>query len=378
MIQIHHQHDCCGCQACVQICPKQCISTNTDAEGFWYPTVQEGLCIKCGLCEKVCPMIHHSVQSVKTPTAYAAWNLDASTRKNSSSGGIFTLLSEQILSKGGVIYGVAMIGSSVRHIRVDRQDQLPLLQGSKYVQSDVSGTYSQAKKDLLMERPVLYSGTPCQIEGLLNYLGRPYENLFCVDMICHGVPSPLVWDKYVSFREKAAASTVDSISFRDKASGWSNYGVRFSFHNGSEYRVNHGSDPYIRAFLRNLTLRPSCYQCKFRKLNRRSDITLADFWGVDQICPEMNDNSGTSLVIVHSEKGRQIIAEAESAMKYLSVDVQSAIQYNPSMIKSLPVPKKRHSFMSDIMNAPFDAVVSRYARKNRFNIKRILKKVFRL
>ena len=373
MISVEQKHLCCGCQACAQSCPKSCIVMPPDEEGFLYPVVDAATCVNCGLCERVCPVLNSTEQIKDTvPVAYAAYNLDEKVRLESSSGGIFTLLAEDVLEKNGVVYGAAMVGSVVKHIRVDNCEALYALRGSKYVQSDIGQTYLQAKKDLEEDRTVLYTGTPCQIEGLKAFLQKEYDNLICMDMICHGVPSPMIWSKYVAFREKKAESPMLRMSFRHKHYGWKTYAVAFEFSNATAYVCKHRYDPFMRAFLNDMCLRPSCYHCAFKKVNRVSDITVADFWGIAGLCEDMDDDKGTSLVLVHSDKGEEIFSKINQQLQCRAVEFEKAIKGNPAMIHSAKQPENRELFMRESQSASFSAVVKKYT-KNPFNIKAWLK-----
>ena len=374
MIQIKEKYNCCGCQACAQACPKGCIAMKTDKEGFLYPVVDETACVRCGLCEKVCPILQNGGEKQGIPKAYAAYNRDEEVRLVSSSGGIFTLLAEHILDRNGTLYGAVMEGIHVKHIRVSDSEGLVLLRGSKYVQSDIGRTYIQAKTDLDTGRDVLFTGTPCQIEGLKSYLRKDYENLITMDIICHGVPSPMVWEKYVALREKAAGAPAARMFFRHKKYGWKTYAVLFEFSNKTAYDRHHRDDPFMRAFLHNLCLRPSCYHCGFKKVNRVSDITVADFWGIQNVCPDMDDDKGTSLVIVHSEKGEVILKALSEKMNCREVDFKKATQSNSAMICSAAVPKHRTKFMEQVHHEDFEVLVHRYAQ-NRCMVKRIARKV---
>lgn len=375
MIKIETKHHCCGCQACVQVCPKSCLEMQQDEEGFLYPVLSAAdACIQCGLCERVCPILHTPETEKKIPTAYAANNLNTSVRLESSSGGIFTLLAEQILSQGGIVYGAALDGGYVWHIRVEKAENLALLRGSKYVQSDIGKTYLQVKQDLEQKRKVLFTGTPCQIAGLKSFLRKDDDNLVCMDLICHGVPSPMVWKKYISFREKNAGASVVGMSFRDKQYGWKEFAMRVVFSDDAVYLRKTAEDVYMKAFLNDLCLRPSCYHCKFKKINRVSDITVADFWGIEDMCPDLDDDKGTSLVIVNSEKGRKIWEEIRSRTANLEVNFMQAIESNPAMVQSAKEPKDRSAFMREISESEFETVVLKYAKQS-FSMKAFLKRM---
>ena len=280
MIIIDDKTKCSGCHACANACPKNCISMVSDEEGFWYPQVNKEKCIDCGLCEKVCPIIHkwQSDDSLTT-TAMAAINLNEEIRLKSSSGGIFTLIAEKIIDQGGVVFGAAFSDDfkSVQHICVDNIADLDKLRGSKYVQSKIGDTYKQAKEYLDSGRKVLFSGTPCQIGGLYSYLRKPYENLLTQDIICHGVPSPMVWEKYVEEHERKISSKANKVTFRNKKNGWKAYSVFIGFENRKQYLKEHSADMYIKAFLSDICLRPSCFDCQFKGIKRHADITLTDF-----------------------------------------------------------------------------------------------------
>lgn len=359
MINNLKKEQCSGCHACYNICPKSCIKMYSDSEGFLYPEIDYGICIDCGLCKKVCPAYNEYKGNPKGE-AYACVNKDDDIRLSSSSGGIFTLLAENILNKNGVVFGAAFdVNFNVGHICVTSCDELSALRGSKYVQSTVCDAFSKAKKILDDGRPVLFTGTPCQISGLKTYLGRDYDNLISQDIICHGSPSPKIWQKYLDYCKKGT-SEVDSVCFRDKAKGWNNYSVLIRFSNGSERTNVFSKDLYMKAFLSNLSLRPSCYNCKSKSVERESDITLADFWGVKSIAPEIFDDKGTSLVLINSPKGKRIFEEIKNDIKYMNADFDSAVKYNTSVSVSAKMPKNRNKFFENADKTDFSKLVKRY------------------
>lgn len=373
--------DCCGCHACAQICPKRCITMRPDEEGFLYPQVDETVCIHCDACEKVCPVLHkqHSKEK-KTlePEAYAGINVNEKIRQQSSSGGIFTLLAEQTLHMGGVVFGAAMAEDqhSVHHIAVESAEQLGSLRGSKYLQSEIGETYLQVREQLQKCRKVLFSGTPCQVEGLHAFLHREDPNLLCVDIICHGVPSPLVWDRYLTEQEARAGASAKQAFFRNKQHGWKTYTLLLDFSNNTTYAKAFAKDSFMKAFLQNICLRPSCYACHFKKLSRVSDITLADYWGIQDQYPEMDDDKGTSLVIVHSEKGKRCIELLGDKVRLKKVPVEQALRGNPSMLHSAEMHKQRKQFFSQLGKKPFDCVVDTCCR-GKITVKRIIRAVLK-
>lgn len=337
MIHILDKHNCCGCAACVQACPKQCISFNEDEQGFRYPLVDESLCVDCGLCEKVCPVIHQS-DPKKPLKVYAAQNPNEEIRLKSSSGGIFTLLAEAVIDEGGVVFGARFDKNwEVEHGYTESKEGLAAFRGSKYLQSRTGETYKQARDFLKAGRKVLYSGTSCQIAGLKKFLRKEYENLITVDVVCHGAPSPLVWRTYLDDFKKCPKGTagknsvcsslnempvITGISFRDKSTGWKKFGfvlrgksasqadkntVLSSVNTGEKHDVllheTLDKNLFMQVFLKNLCLRPSCSACPAKSGKCGSDITLADYWGIWNYYPEWDDDKGTSLVLINSIKG---------------------------------------------------------------------------
>lgn len=385
MIEIKNKTQCCGCAACANICPKECISMVADQEGFLYPSVNTVECINCDACVRVCPELN-IISSIGEglPSAYAAYALDESIRQESSSGGVFTVLADYVLKDGGVVFGAAFDDDfNVRHIFVDKKEDMYKLRGSKYLQSRTENCYILAKKFLNDGKKVLYSGTPCQIVGLHNYLGKDYKNLILVDIICHGVPSPLVWQKYLqSLPQASSGHKPRRISFRHKYYGWKRYSVSIKY-DDTEYLCEFGKDKFMQAFLRDLCLRPSCYECPSKGEERVSDFTIADFWGIQDVMPEMDDDKGTSLVIIHTKKGKTIFNGVVVNIKYKVVDFYSAIKYNESMVKSVSMPMRRNSFMSEIIkDRNFDAIEKKYCQPNLFQkgrrfIVRIFNKIFK-
>jgi len=360
MIATIEKKKCTGCKMCADVCPKDAITFKCDNEGFWYPEVDYDKCIKCKKCIKVCPTINRIIVKNEMK-AYACINKNKSIRLDSSSGGIFTLVAEQIIEENGVTFGAMFDGEfEVIHSYVETKGELEKLRGSKYVQSNVDDTYSQAKGFLKEGRKVLFTGTPCQIGGLKSYLQKDYSNLFCIDIICHGVPSPKVWKKYIEFREKKSGSISQRIAFRRKNEGWKRYSVSFLFKNNTEYRKTLHQDLYMRAFLKDVCLRPSCYACEFKSLHRQSDITLADFWGIQKMLPEMDDDKGTSLIFVNSESGQSMLEQIKEKIIYTEVDVNQAIVYNPSAVKSIGYNPKRDDFFRELDQLDFDELVKKY------------------
>lgn len=351
---------CTGCSACASSCPKQCISMVDDTEGFWYPEIDRAACIDCGLCEKTCPVFHRA-GSDHTPAAYAAYCKDEKLRRNSSSGGVFSVLAKRVIDTGGVVFGARFDGHfCVRHDFAAAEEELARFRGSKYVQSRIGDSFLQAKFFLDQGRPVYFSGTPCQIGGLKAFLRKEYENLICQDLVCHGVPSPKVWKQYVAFRETETGTPALNISLREKSRGWKQYSVAFEFEDGTEYRQILDQDPYMRLFLKNVCLRPSCHHCAFKMPYGQSDITLADFWGVEQILPVFSDDKGTSLVLLNTEKGRTFFASASGSLIAEKTDLRGAVLRNPAEYRSAKANLHREKFFQDLDSEDFIQLARRY------------------
>ena len=365
MQNLPDKKQCCGCGVCTQICPKQCITMQADEEGFLYPAVNDDACIHCGLCEKTCPVRNVQPEAEGKPKAFAAFSRDEHERQSSSSGGIFSLLAEQVLECGGAVFGAEMAADcrSVNHSATESPEELCRLRGSKYLQSTIGSTYAQAKEFLDAGRRVLFSGTPCQIEGLKSFLKKDYDNLLCVDVICHGAPSPKLWEKYIDYREHQAGAAVQRTIFRHKKYGWKSYAVLLEFSNNTAYEQILSKDLYMQMFLQDLCLRPSCYDCKFKKLHRVSDITLADFWGCERVCPEMDDDRGLSAVLIHSDKGQKAFEGIQDQCVSRQVECSQIAAGNPALMKSCAMPEKRDAFMAQIDRLSIPRLAKKYLRK---------------
>ena len=368
MINIVDKKDCCGCEACVQRCPRHCISLHEDEEGFLYPRVDASACIDCGLCERVCPVLNWGVEH-EPFASYAAKNRNDEIRMTSSSGGIFSALAEETLSEDGVVFGAMFDRDwNVEHGYVEDKKELGRLRGSKYVQSHIGESYRQAEEFLKQRRKVLFTGTPCQIAGLRRILRKEYDNVLLVDVICHGVPSPGVWRRYL--KEEVARQCdpkntvlprpirgrdahVEDISFRDKTLGWKKFsfalvlsttngsGEKFSFCSRSHLYEN----AFMKGFLANIYLRPACYDCPARGGRSGSDITLRDFWGVDGVMPEPDDDRGVSAVLVNTPRGAEALKQ--SAVSLWNVEYSQILRCNSSLVRSVAEPyKKRAKFFA--------------------------------
>ena len=296
---------CCGCGACLNVCPKNAISFREDAEGFAYPLVDEGKCIDCSLCIKVCPVLSPDVERLPLKV-YAAKNRDLQERIQSSSGGMFLPLAREVLRQGGQVFGVEFSEDfrSARHACASDADGVKRFSGSKYIQSDTGRTYSMTKMFLENGVPVLYSGTPCQIAGLRKFLRKDYENLYTVDLVCHGVPSPGIWRRYM---DETAPEGTASVNFRDKVTGWKRFSLVMKDSSGKVlFSQREDENVFMDGFLKNLYLRPSCYRCPARKGRSGSDLTIADYWHLKKTLPDFDDNTGVGLVLVNTAKGARL------------------------------------------------------------------------
>lgn len=378
MIDIKDKKDCCGCEACVQRCPVNCISLHEDDEGFLYPQVDKDTCIGCGLCEKICPVINQ-YNPIVPISVYAAINPNEEIRLQSSSGGIFTMLAEQIIDKGGVVFGVGFNEKwEVVHKFTETKEGLSEFRGSKYVQSHIGDTFSQAEAFLKQGREVLFSGTPCQISGLKHFLRKDYPKLFTVDFICHGVPSPGVFRTYLKEAidytvRKGRKNTVSlssirpvtesdapvedmeirRIAFRDKTLGWKKYSFALDLSKATadgeeiQFRSRRSliADPYLKGFMRNLYLRPSCHDCCAKGLSSGSDITLGDFWKVSEVFPHIDDDKGISAVVANTDKGHFVLQNLGAQLcPSLLDDVRKR---NTALTHSTPLPTKRAKFFCE-------------------------------
>lgn len=340
MIKITDKSKCCGCGACVQRCPKQCIKMNEDEEGFLYPHVNAEDCIDCGMCEKVCTVLNQS--NPRTPhKVFAAQNRNVRKCKNSSSGGVFVSIAEKVIREGGIVFGAKFNSNwEVEHSYVATTDALVHLMRSKYVQSRIGNKYVEAERFLKQGRKVLFVGTPCQIAGLKLYLRREYTTLYTIDIICHGVPSPGVWRDYLN--ESINQQDLVDINFRDKDGySWKKYGMSFIYKKTKKSSLAK-ENLYFNGFIQNILLRPSCYDCPAKSSKSNSDITLGDFWGVENVNTTGFSNDGVSMIILNTEHGLDIIDTGELILKETAIDV--SLKHNTSYSQSTSKPNDRESF----------------------------------
>jgi coenzyme F420-reducing hydrogenase beta subunit len=360
MINLKNKADCCGCNACAQVCPKHCIILKKDSEGFLYPEVEEALCINCSLCTQVCPIINVANHILTDDTkTLAAFNTNEEERKNSSSGGLFSIIAKYVLSNKGVVFGARFDNSwKVVHDWFDSLDDLDDFRRSKYVQSEIGGTYQEVLSFLTNERLVLFAGTPCQVAGLKSFLKKEFNTLICIDIICHGVPSPMIWQKYLNNKKSRIKQELNvdlihikAVTFRDKVNGWRKFNLSIDYEyviNNIAYTINKTApiweDDYMLAFLKDFSIRPSCYNCRFRNGKCKSDITLGDFWGINNYCENelFTGEKGTSLLYVHTEKGDGLLSKIQ--FQFLKMNFKDSIRSNPAVIRSWSIPWTRKLF----------------------------------
>lgn len=363
MIDITRKESCCGCGACEQICPQNCISLIADYEGFLYPSVNKKECTNCHLCEKVCPVLNQDSERFPLKVL-AAYNMNDNVRSESSSGGIFSIVAEEVIKQNGIVFGVKFDKNwNVAFDHTDNINGIKPYRGSKYVQARIDNNYKLVKKYLEIGKLVLFTGTPCQIAGLRTFLRKDYDNLILMDLICEGVPSPKIWKRYLyeeierqcNIRYKIPFKQVEikSISFRNKDNGWDNFGFSFTLSKKSD---NSGKEEilptytsrksaYLQAMFHYLDLRPICYECPFKSCKSHSDITIADYWGIHILHPEIYDNKGTSMVYLHTSKGQHFLPT--NKIKYIETTYREAWGAN-NIITSVNKHPRRDIFFSRI------------------------------
>ncbi len=328
------KEECCGCGACADICPTRAIRMHRDREGFAYPFVDGSLCVRCGRCESVCP-IKHPFEGTYQNQYMGAQAKSEEIRYGSSSGGVFPLLAASILRQGGVVYGAGYNDSmEVTHQEADDQAQLEALKKTKYVQSDTQGVFLQVERRLKEGRWVLFCGTPCQARALWLFLGKEYEKLLLVDLVCYGAPSPGLWSDYVAYLEKKHHGKLMDFSFRDKRARDCGHSYAYMI-DGVEYAGSLYQDPFCRMYFANDTLRPSCYHCKFCTSDRSSDVTLGDFWGIEKVRADMEDGMGTSMLILHTDKAKKVWEQVKEDTCWFACEREDLLQ------PRLRVPTKR-------------------------------------
>lgn len=343
------KEQCCGCRSCEQICPKSCISMFADDEGFLVPQINKELCINCGLCVNHCPMLSDEKKEVM-PHVYAAKNKNKEVLLDSTSGGIFDALARIILEKNGTVFGCAWSESLVaEHIEISNVNDLEKLHGSKYVQSDTKNTYTRVKNLLLQNQYVLYSGTSCQIAGLKSFLNEDFEKLFTIDIICHGVPSPILFKKYKKWLSIKMGSPIIFYDFRSKEkNAWGlTYKAKTKTKTKTKYLTAY-LDPYYAAFLKGETYRECCYKCKYSNKNKPSDITLGDFWGIENQHPEFFDDKGVSIAIVNTNKGHIVFDSIKENINYINSEYDRASFNNMNLIKATVRPDIRDDIYVNI------------------------------
>ena len=372
MITLTDKTACCGCRACANSCPKGCIEMRTDEEGFLYPHADPAACVNCGLCEKVCPVLHKPA-AYPVRAAYAAKHSAASVQAKSSSGGLFSALADAVLQQGGAVFGAAFDRQwGVAHICVETPAELDRLRRSKYVQSDTGTTFRQAKQLLQQGRTVLFTGTPCQIAGLRNYLGGEYENLLTAELFCHGVPSPAVWQKFLA--QNTQKENISAIDFRCKRFGWDASFLNITYKDGSCLpRVPTLLRPVLyakkgrlfRRFCRlsfgisSLYERPSCHACRFKGLEKMADFTLGDLWGARRTWPSQYDKRGVSALLVNTRKAQEFLQRC--AVNKQAVDVQAVAAHNPYLLVSTRPHPNRAEFFARYQTEDFNKLVKKLA-----------------
>lgn len=354
--------ECCGCNSCMEECPKCAITMKQDEEGFWFPQIDIDKCVNCGKCMGVCPVINFQKIKSQCHVSYLAYSKNKGIVKRSSSGGLFTVFASFILSKGGIVYGPAFNGNlDLVFTKITTITDLNKLVGSKYVQANTMGIYDCVKSDLINGVVVLFSGTPCQIAGLKNYLKKDYNNLYTIDLLCHGVPSPGLFKKCVSYIEKKYKCKVQDYRFRDKKIlGWSSGSSSIIYKKKNRVRklkYDNGLRAYFLAFINGLSLRNSCYSCRFSSFNRVGDLSLGDFWFADRIFDNKSFKKGVNLLIINTNKGSELLDCVKKEVYIEEVSDENALISNPHLNKPAIKPVNRDTHISSLIKGDYQSFI---------------------
>lgn len=359
-------HKCTGCTACNNICPVTAITMKPDAEGFVYPAVNYEKCVQCGLCIRNCPVLNkENDPAYEMPEVYAGWNLNAEIRINSTSGGVFSAVAEAVIERGGYI-AAAVYGErfDICHTIVRDKKELERLRQSKYAQSDLNDVFGRIRTLLEKGELVLFCGTPCQSAGLQRFLRKKYAGLYCCDFICRGVISPKVYRKYLDDKAKDKKGTISKVHFKNKDFGWNRFSTKISFSDGTSYQEDRYHDSYLRGYLNyNLYLRPCCHECNFKQIPRQSDMSLGDFWGIGNYKPELDTDQGTSVVLVNSEKGRELLEWTASKLYMEQRSLDEVLKGNSCLLNSAVPGKYRDYFFANVDKMAFDKLIYKIEQK---------------
>lgn len=358
-----NKKECCGCTACMHVCPVKCIVMQEDEEGFLYPAVEKEKCIHCHKCKKVCPVLNSENQNTKTQ-AFVGYSRNEEIRKQSSSGGVFSVIAEWILEQDGVVFGAAFDENfEVHHISVESKEELAKLRGSKYVQSRLENVYPEVKQYLEMKRKVLFTGTACQIAGLRKYLDKEYESLYTVDVLCHGVPSPKIWRMYLEEMKRQHNALIEKVEFRNKETGWKNYSMNILFSDMQRYCVHFFEDKFMSMFLDNIDLRLSCYECHFKDFPRISDMTIGDSWGIEKYMPDMDNDKGTSIILIHSLKSGIILDAIKKKLIVREARLDEVLPSTADSRRSVEMHPNRKKFWEGVRKGENIDILYGYLRK---------------
>lgn len=366
---------CTLCKVCANVCPKGCIKFNYEKDTFLYPVINFTECIKCNLCEIICPILNNNKKK-SMRKIYAAKANNNDIRINSSSGGVFTILALNILEQNGVVFGAAFDNDfNVRHIPIEKEENLFMIQRSKYIQSNMNNIYNEVYNNLEMDKKVLFSGSSCQVAALRNYLKKEYDNLILVDFICHGVPSYKVFREYIKILEKKYKSVAKEINFRDKSKGWKNRSLKILFENRKCYSEQWEYETYMQGYLKNMYLKESCYKCNFKNMTSGSDITLGDYWGSEIFDEEIDDDKGLSLVITNSARGAKLFNHTKELLFTKEINLDEATKYNQHLYKSSEINPNRDNFLNYFKKGLYKKAFDKFCRINTaIKVKKLLRK----
>ncbi len=361
MVEILEKNKCTGCTACMNICPKGAIEMVEDNEGFKYPLINQDKCIDCGLCKRTCPILN-TKRNESINKCYVGYNNDSNERLNASSGSVFSLVANYVLDNNGIVIGAAFDDNNhLKHVAVEKKEDLDPLRKSKYLQSDLDHIFTYIKEQI-KSRKVLFIGTPCQVAGIKSFIKKS-DNLITIDLFCYGVPSPKLFEKYIKELEEKNNDKLVNYDFRDKSTGWKKHSNRAKFEN-KEIVISRYKNKYMKLFLSDIALRKSCYNCNFKLGNKYSDITLGDFWCVKKHYPEMYNKEGVSAIIINTDEGKVIFDNIKNYMTYKTCNIKETISGNQSLIKSATLPQKRELFFKELETTNINALEKKYRKKH--------------